>query len=176
VTFLRTARRSRRAAVFPGLGEDAPLAIPFSPVVERDLRDLVVSGRFHAFADALFRVGNCARPIRLRGTSDRIDAATGEVLSSYDSASEPLGVTHVRCGNRRASECPSCSRVYAADMFQLLRAGVCGGKTVPETVADNPLVFATLTAPSFGRVHGNRGDSACGRPTHSTKICGTGGR
>ena len=32
-------------------------------------------------------------------------------------------------------------------MFQLIRAGVIGGKTVPATVADNPLVFATLTAP-----------------------------
>jgi len=41
-------------------------------------------------------------------------------------------------------------------MFQLIRAGVAGGKTVPESVAENPLVFATLTAPSFGPVHGRR--------------------
>jgi hypothetical protein len=41
-------------------------------------------------------------------------------------------------------------------MFHLIRAGVAGGKTVPETVADNPLVFATVTAPSFGHVHGRR--------------------
>jgi hypothetical protein len=41
-------------------------------------------------------------------------------------------------------------------MFQLIRAGVVGGKTVPETVAENPLVFATVTAPSFGAVHGRR--------------------
>jgi hypothetical protein len=38
-------------------------------------------------------------------------------------------------------------------MFHLIRAGVTGGKTVPESVADHPLLFATLTAPSFGRVH-----------------------
>lgn len=43
-------------------------------------------------------------------------------------------------------------------MFQLIRAGVIGGKTVPATVAQNPLVFATLTAPSFGAVHGHRSD------------------
>ena len=41
-------------------------------------------------------------------------------------------------------------------MFHLIRAGVIGGKTVPESVAENPLVFATLTAPSFGPVHGRR--------------------
>ena len=38
-------------------------------------------------------------------------------------------------------------------MFHLIRAGVTGGKNVPESVADHPLLFATLTAPSFGRVH-----------------------
>jgi hypothetical protein len=38
-------------------------------------------------------------------------------------------------------------------MFHLIRAGVTGGKTLPESVADHPLLFATLTAPSFGRVH-----------------------
>jgi hypothetical protein len=49
-------------------------------------------------------------------------------------------------------------------MFHLIRAGVAGGKTVPEAVADNPLVFATLTAPSFGHVHGRRGAQGEGRP------------
>jgi hypothetical protein len=32
-------------------------------------------------------------------------------------------------GNRRATECLSRSRLYAADMFHLIKAGVCGGKT-----------------------------------------------
>lgn len=41
-------------------------------------------------------------------------------------------------------------------MFHLIRAGVTGGKGIPEAVADNPLVFATLTGPSFGVVHGRR--------------------
>ena len=41
-------------------------------------------------------------------------------------------------------------------MFQLIRAGVAGGKTVPESVSKNPLVFATLTAPSFGPIHRRR--------------------
>ena len=81
-------------------------------------------------------------------------------MSSYSSRDEPLGITYVRCGNRRASQCLSCSRLYAADMFHLIRAGVTGGKTVPTSVADHPLVFATLTAPSFGKVHSRRGEGA----------------
>jgi hypothetical protein len=124
-----------------------------SPEVSRQVVARLMSKDFSAWAETLARVGNCVRPVRLRGTSERIDAATGEVLSSFSSADHPLGVVHVRCGNRRASECPSCSRLYAADMFHLIRAGVTGGKTVPESVADHPLLFATLTAPSFGRVH-----------------------
>ena len=46
------------------------------------------------------------------------------VLSVYSSDHEAMGTTLTRCGNRRASVCPSCSRVYAADMFHLIRAGV----------------------------------------------------
>lgn len=50
-------------------------------------------------------------------------------------------------------------------MFHLIRAGVIGGKTVPESVAAHPRVFATLTAPPFGRV---RTSSRCqpGDPGH----------
>ena len=165
-------------ALFPRLSvESAPLDLP--PVSARTSTGsvgLLVSGRFDAWSQALARVGNCAQPIRLRGRSETIDTTTGVIVSTYSSEQEPLGVTHVRCGNRRASECPSCSRLYAADMFQLIRAGVAGGKTVPESVAENPLVFATVTAPSFGPVHGSRdmgvaatlhkqrGDCAHGRP------------
>jgi hypothetical protein len=58
--------------------------------------------------------------------------------------------------------------VYAADVFHLIRAGVTGGKTVPESVAGNPLVFATLTAPSFGHVHSAQ---ACGRPVRGSRHC-----
>ena len=149
---------------FPGFGEVAPGALPpLPPQTGQQIRDLLVSPDFDAWSEALARVGNCARPIRLRGRSDTIDTATGEIVSSYSSEEEPLGLTHVRCGNRRASECPSCSRLYEADMFHLIRSGVIGGKTVPASVADNPLVFATLTAPSFGPVHGHRDHS---RPCH----------
>ena len=72
-------------------------------------------------------------PIRLRGrsTDHRRRHGRGRWRPSRRT-DEPLGVLHVRCGNRRASECPSCSRIYAADTFHLIRAGVTGGKGVPE--------------------------------------------
>ncbi|MFC8503016.1 replication initiator [Pedococcus sp. NPDC057267] len=127
----------------------------------------LVSDDLDAWSVAASRVGYCSNPVHLVGASTTIDTTTGEVISSYTSADEPLGSTVVRCGNRRESACPSCSRLYAADMFQLIRAGVRGGKTVPTEVADNPLVFATLTAPSMGPVHGTRDNGRRCRP-HTT--------
>lgn len=75
-----------------------------------------------------------------------------------DTAHEPDGVLLVACQNRRATVCPSCAKTYQADAWQLLSAGLRGGKGVPATVASHPRVFATLTAPSFGRVHSRRVD------------------
>jgi hypothetical protein len=60
------------------------------------------------------------------------------------------------CGNRRETACPSCSQVYKRDARQLVRAGLTGGKGVPDTIAAHPCVFATFTAPSFGPVHARR--------------------
>ncbi|GCD40410.1 replication initiation protein [Streptomyces paromomycinus] len=57
------------------------------------------------------------------------------------------------CSPRRASRCPACSRLYAVDTYHLIRAGLSGGKTVPDTVRAHPRVFVTLTPPSFGPVH-----------------------
>ena len=73
------------------------------------------------------QVRQCARPVRLVGGSDTIDPLTGEVLASYTSSSEPDGVTYIRCGNRRASVCPSCSREYKGDVWHVLMAGAAGG-------------------------------------------------
>ena len=46
--------------------------------------------------------------------------------------------------------------VYKQDARQLVRAGLAGGKDIPETITGHPCVFATLTAPSFGPVHSAR--------------------
>ena len=154
-----------------GLGAEAPLDLEgVGPDVRRQVCQRLLSADFDAWSATAARVGYCARPVRLQGSSTRVDAGTGEVVSSYSSADEPLGTTYVRCGDRRASECPSCSRIYAADTFQLIRSGVVGGKTVPAHVSANPLVFATLTAPSFGQVHSERGGRRC-RPRDKASRC-----
>ncbi|WP_369055616.1 replication initiator [Kineococcus terrestris] len=107
--------------------------------------------------------GHCSRPIRLRGATET-RTADGRLVEFYDTASEPDGVAYVRCGNRRAAVCPSCSHEYKGDMWHLLFAGAAGGiKDVPETVAEHPMVFATFTAPSFGAVHTTRHDPSRGR-------------
>jgi hypothetical protein len=144
------------------VGDAHPLDLDhLDATTEAQVLARLLSRDFDAWSEAASRVGHCAKTIRLHGSSQTIDAATGEVLSSFSSADSPLGVLHVRCGNRRAADCPSCSRVYAADTFHLIRAGVVGGKGVPDTVLENPLVFATLTAPSFGPVHGTRNGRRC---------------
>jgi hypothetical protein len=150
------------SAQFSGFGPDAPLNLDGLTLQKQaEVLARLLSPDFEDWSAAAAKIGNCARPIRLRGSSTTVDRASGEVLSTYSTASEPLGVLYVRCGNRRASECPSCSRVYAADTFHLIRAGVVGGKTVPESIAENPLLFVTLTAPSFGPVHGLRDGKRC---------------
>jgi len=97
--------------------------------------------------------GACAHPIRMRGGRTVVDAETGELLDSYNTDDDPLGYLLIPCGNRRAQVCPSCSKVYRDDTYQLMLAGLVGGKGVPDTVSGHPAVFATLTAPSFGPVH-----------------------
>jgi Replication initiator protein, pSAM2 len=97
--------------------------------------------------------GGCVRPVRLRGTIRDLDTATGEILRDLDTGDLPDKAIYVPCGDRRASVCPPCAETYRADTYQLIRAGLAGGKGVPEPVAIHPCVFATFTAPSFGPVH-----------------------
>ncbi|HET9518816.1 MAG TPA: replication initiator [Actinoplanes sp.] len=95
----------------------------------------------------------CTRPIRLAGTMATVDVATGQVLSQRHTADLPDGVIYKPCGNRRDTVCPACSLIYKRDAYQVVRAGLVGGKGVPEQVALHPAVFPTFTAPSFGQVH-----------------------
>lgn len=125
------------------------------------VQELLARGNLEDFAHAASRVGFCQRPIRLAGYSSSVDQSTGEVLSTFSSDEAPTGVLLTRCGNRRESVCTSCSRVYARDTFELIRCGLEGGKGIPEAVAENPLVFVTVTAPSFGSVHSTRGGRMC---------------
>ena len=97
------------------------------------------------------RAGLCAHPVRLRGLT--LDRSSGELVE---------GGLVVACKDRRAAVCPSCSRLYQADAWQLVTAGLRGGKGVPPSVVGHPQLFVTLTAPSFGPVH--RGDVSDDRP------------
>ncbi|KAA0016069.1 replication initiator, partial [Antrihabitans cavernicola] len=76
----------------------------------------------------------------------------------------------VRCGNRRAAVCLSCSRLYAGDTWQLVHAGILGGHhDVPATVVEHPQVFLTLTAPSFGPVYPPEHPTRAGEPRHPAR-------
>jgi hypothetical protein len=104
-------------------------------------------------AGATQHPGGCLQPVLLRGRVDHIDGATGELLHRYTTVHEPGGVLPIACKTRRASQCPPCAEVYRADTYQVIRAGLSGGKGIPATVAQHPCMFTTLTAPSFGPVH-----------------------
>jgi hypothetical protein len=143
--------------------------------VEReDVQAIIARGNtpwgVEAFERQVANGNNCAHPVRLAGTVSSYDAHTGEKTASFDSAELPDGVLLKACGNRRATRCPPCSRVYKEDARHLVTAGLVGGKGVPESVAGRPCVFATITGPSFGAVHsvGKSGPRPCrpGPPQH----------
>ncbi|MGH3755068.1 MAG: replication initiator [Pseudonocardiaceae bacterium] len=130
---------------------------------------------FDRWAEQVARCGHCSHPVRLRGRIEHHSATNGRRIS-YTTDAEPDQVLLIRCGNRRAAVCPSCSYEYAGDMWQLLYAGAAGGhKGVPESIRSHPMVFATLTAPGFGPVHTTRADHSgparC-RPARGTpRLC-----
>jgi hypothetical protein len=108
---------------------------------------------YDRWAELVAQAGYCHHPIRLAGRVEQADRITGEVRTVYDSDREPDGVLLKACGTRRESRCPSCAATYRADAYQLLAAGLKGGKGVPETISGHPRLFVTFTAPSFGKVH-----------------------
>ncbi|MCV7258373.1 replication initiator [Mycobacterium shimoidei] len=125
---------------------------PGSPAIEKAIRRACSPG-YESWWARCTSVGFCANPIQATAH----DPDTGRRVPVL-----------IRCGNRRAAICPSCSDLYAADTWQLVHAGTHGGHHgMPETTAQLPQVFATLTAPSFGAVHtsshrtGLRTESVC---------------
>ncbi|NYH88580.1 hypothetical protein F4554_001218 [Actinopolymorpha rutila] len=84
----------------------------------------------------------CSQPVRLAGMvrTTNVNTRTGEVTETKTVTEDmPDGVIYKACGNRRASVCPSCAEIYRADAYQLVLAGMRGGKGVPETVSGGPL-------------------------------------
>ncbi len=150
----------------------------------RTLNDELLSraGRddYHDWLITTAAANGCARPVRLRGTIRDLDPSTGEVVRAVDTDQLPDKVLYTPCGDRRASVCPACAETYRRDTYQLIRAGLTGGKGIPESVAAHPAVFATFTAPSFGPVHTRRvlpgGRAARCRPRRKTTLCPHGRR
>ncbi len=113
------------------------------------------------------RAGFCSNPVRLSGSTSTVLGDTGEVLSAFASDGQPDQVAYTRCGNRRAKRCESCSHEYKGDTWHMIMAGAAGGmKGVPDDVATHPMVFLTLTAPSFGAVHSVAGGRRRGTCVH----------
>jgi hypothetical protein len=110
-------------------------------------------GAYEHWLDHVWPAAACTRPIRLHGNIQHVDPATGELLRAIPTDEMPDRAVYKPCGNRRATTCPGCADTYRRDAFHLIRAGLTGGKGVPDTVARHPAVFATFTAPSFGPVH-----------------------
>jgi hypothetical protein len=111
------------------------------------------SAGYDAWLGHVWHAAACTRPIRLRGDIRHIDPATGELLRTIPTIGMPDGVIYKPCGNRRVTTCPGCAETYRRDAYQLIRAGLVGGKGITPAVATHPAVFATFTAPSFGPVH-----------------------
>lgn len=124
----------------------------------REVMRRLVSPEYRRWRRQVRGAGFCHRPVRVAGERFRDGTNGREVL--FSTQGEPDHALLIRCGNRRASVCPPCSREYKGDVWHLLHAGTAGGtKGVPEHVSAHPMWFITLTGPGFGPVHG----AGCGR-------------
>ncbi len=163
--------------ITPGVGVVAdPTPTPMPTAVDKlDARTAMLAragrGDYWRWLAHVQTAAACTRPVRLAGTVHTVDTRTGALLDSRATADMPDAVIYKACGNRRASVCPACAEVYRADAYQLVLAGLRGGKGIPESVAGHPAVFATLTAPSFGLVHSQRrrNPDAGARPCRSRR-------
>jgi len=107
---------------------------------------------YERFEAQLRSSGYCAQPVRLQGRVEFCDGY-GRRRQVWSTDTEPDGLLRKACGNRREAVCAPCAERYRGDVWQLIAAGLRGGKGIPESVMGHPAVFATLTAPSFGVVH-----------------------
>jgi hypothetical protein len=134
---------------------------PGSPAIDQAIRRASSPGH-ESWWQRCAAVGFCANPVQ----ASACDPDLGRRVAVL-----------IRCGNRRAAICPSCSDLYAADTWQLVHAGTQGGHHgMPETTANRPQVFATLTAPSFGAVHTSSSrpglaDTACHSASSGKSHC-----
>ena len=86
-------------------------AAGFAPETVREIVTRAGRPDFDRWAEQVARCGHCTRPVRLRGEVVHETAAGRR--TAYSTDGEPDRVLLVRCRNRRASVCPSCSYEYA---------------------------------------------------------------
>ncbi|NED49325.1 plasmid replication initiator protein [Micromonospora aurantiaca] len=144
-----------RASVARGVGSNAD-TIVYDYTAAGAAFERAIRPDYYGWLEHVRAAAGCTRPIRLSGQILTVEQATGRVLDSRHTDVMPDAAIYTACGNRRATVCPACAQTYQRDAFQLLRAGLVGGKGVPESVASHPAVFATFTAPSFGTVHARK--------------------
>lgn len=128
---------------------------PAAGLVDRANRTKVHAG-YQQWQEHVASAAACSHPVRLAGDLHTVDKATGEILATRSTSDMPDGVLYKACGNRRASVCPACAETYRADAYQLIKAGLAGGKGIEPEVRNHPALFVTFTAPSFGLVHSHR--------------------
>ena len=125
---------------------------------------------FRAWVRGLEKLGGCVAPVLMMGHTTVRDKATGAVVHHFSSQDMPYRVLMLPCRNRRESVCVACALLHNGDSFAIVRAGLAGGKGVPESVATHPAAFVTVTAPSFGLVHTTRGGGLC-LPRRDRPVC-----
>ncbi|MFJ5541776.1 MULTISPECIES: replication initiator [unclassified Micromonospora] len=146
-----------RTLVARGVGSNADTTTPvYAYTAAGSAFQRATRPDYFGWLDHVRAAAGCTRPIRLAGSLYTVEPGTGRILDQRHTDAMPDAAIYKACGNRRATVCPTCAQTYQRDAFQLLRAGLVGGKGVPESVASHPAVFATFTAPSFGTVHARK--------------------
>jgi hypothetical protein len=153
------------------VGDDQPPAVWVAEAVRRASRKDFA--RWEAMVHAS---GCCAQPVRLSGRVWAVDPTTGDTTLAYSTAGEADRVLLKACGTRRARRCPACASTYRADAKTLLRAGLAfpdpdGTDDGTDRSGDRPVVFVTLTAPSFGPVHRARNPPGACRTSPGRGAC-----
>jgi hypothetical protein len=120
----------------------APVLVTGTGANTRPLNDQLLDRAtrpdYHTWLAGTAAANGCTRPVRLHGTIRDLNPATGEIVRTLDTDTLPDKVLYVPCGDRRASVCPACAETYRRDTYQLIRAGLTGGKGIPQTIAGHP--------------------------------------
>jgi hypothetical protein len=115
------------------------------PALGEAARAVIARPGFREWSARVASTRYCANPFHLRGVVATLDRQ-GVIGPTVERRS-----LMVRCGNRRAAVCPSCSFTYSGDVWQVLAAGVSGaGTTSPPLWRHTRWVFLTLTARMYG--------------------------